>query len=266
MTGWRLASGHRCRRRSPPSSPARALVPLEIAFWLMPAGAEYWLFPTKHLILTEICILGLFALSLDLILGYAGIISLGHAAFFGLGAYAAGLLAKYGVIARADAGAARAGRSRRRGSDSSPASWCCAAGPHPPDGDARRRAGAGRDRQPARDHRRRRRPAGRRDGPVLGHFAFDIFGRTAYIYSLSVLFLMFLLARRIVDSPFGLSLRAIRGNPLRAAAIGIPSTAGWSRSTRSRPAMPASPARCWRRPRNSPRSRCSTSSARPTCC
>ena len=54
---------------------------------LMPAG--------KYLILNEIAILALFALSLDLILGYAGIVSLGHAAFFGVGAYTAGLLAKH---------------------------------------------------------------------------------------------------------------------------------------------------------------------------
>src|SRR5499427_11131903 len=71
--------------------------PLEIAFWLI-ALATIWLFPTKHLILTEICIWAMFALSLDLILGYAGVISLGHAAFFGLGAYAAGLIGKYGLI------------------------------------------------------------------------------------------------------------------------------------------------------------------------
>jgi branched-chain amino acid transport system permease protein len=57
--------------------------------------------------------------------------------------------------------------------------------------------------------------------PVLGQFRFDIFGHTAYYYSLAVLFVMFLLARRIVNSPFGLSLRAIKGNPLRTSAIGI---------------------------------------------
>jgi branched-chain amino acid transport system permease protein len=57
--------------------------------------------------------------------------------------------------------------------------------------------------------------------PLLGHFAFDIFGRTAYVYSLVVLFVLFLIARRIVNSPFGLSLRSVKGNPLRAAAIGI---------------------------------------------
>src|SRR5579885_2931240 len=71
--------------------------PLEIAFWLL-ALATIWLFPSKHLILTETAILALFALSLDLILGYAGIISLGHAAFFGLGAYFSGLVAKYGIV------------------------------------------------------------------------------------------------------------------------------------------------------------------------
>jgi ABC-type uncharacterized transport system permease subunit len=57
--------------------------------------------------------------------------------------------------------------------------------------------------------------------PVLGHFAFDIFGKTAYIYSLIVLFILFVLARRIVNSPFGLSLRSVHDNPLRASAIGI---------------------------------------------
>ena len=58
--------------------------------------------------------------------------------------------------------------------------------------------------------------------PILGTFAFDMFGKTGFFYSLAVTFLLFLLARRIVHSPFGLSLRAIRNNPLRAAAIGIP--------------------------------------------
>jgi len=67
--------------------------PLEFAFWVF-AFAAIYLMPGHHLILTEIAWLGLFALSLDLILGYAGIISLGHAAFFGAGAYAAGIFCK----------------------------------------------------------------------------------------------------------------------------------------------------------------------------
>ncbi len=60
-------------------------------------------------------------------------------------------------------------------------------------------------------------------GKILGLFEFDLFGRNAYLYSASPsLFLLFVVARRVVHSPFGLSLRAIRDNPLRAGAIGIP--------------------------------------------
>ena len=59
-------------------------------------------------------------------------------------------------------------------------------------------------------------------GPLLGRFDFDLYGRTAYIYSLTVLFVLFVVARRIVYSPFGLSLMAIRRNALRASAVGVP--------------------------------------------
>jgi branched-chain amino acid transport system permease protein len=57
---------------------------------------------------------------------------------------------------------------------------------------------------------------------LLGAFDFDLYGRTAYAYSVTTLFVLFLLARLIVRSPFGLSLMAIRRNPLRAAALGVP--------------------------------------------
>src|SRR6201996_9810205 len=69
----------------------------EIVFWglLLACG---FLFPSRYLIMTDIVRLALFALSLDLILGYAGIVSLGHAAFFGVGAYSAGLLALHGIV------------------------------------------------------------------------------------------------------------------------------------------------------------------------
>ena len=106
---------------------ARARIsPLEIAFWIIAFSSIYFL-KSKHLILTEIAILGLFALSLDLILGYAGIVSLGHAAFFGFGAYVAGLLAKYGIIKEPIlamlASAIGGDRARLRHE----LSWCCAA-------------------------------------------------------------------------------------------------------------------------------------------
>src|SRR5881396_2309147 len=71
--------------------------PFEYAFWLA-ALASVFLLPGRHLILGEIAIIALFALSLDLILGYAGIVSLGHAAFFGVGAYVAGLLTKHAIV------------------------------------------------------------------------------------------------------------------------------------------------------------------------
>ena len=88
------------RRTAATGTPASALPtarwrPLEIAFWLIPVAA-YFLFPRYLTLGSQIFIAGLFALSLDLIMGYARIISLGHAAFFGIGAYTAGLLAKHG--------------------------------------------------------------------------------------------------------------------------------------------------------------------------
>ena len=69
----------------------------EAAFWIAALACAF-IFPSRYLIMTDIVRLALFALSLDLILGYAGIVSLGHAAFFGVGAYSAGLLALNGVI------------------------------------------------------------------------------------------------------------------------------------------------------------------------
>lgn len=194
--------------------------PLEVVFWLA-AIASIFLLPSKHLILTEIAILALFALSLDLLLGYAGIVSLGHAAFFGFGAYTAGLLAKYGVVTEPLLALFVSGVAATllgfvtsflvlRGSDLTRLMVTLGVA------------------LVLREIANRLEITGGADGlqgivmePILGHFAFDIFGRTAYVYSLIVLFLLFLLARRIVNSPFGLSLRSIKGNPLRAAAVGI---------------------------------------------
>jgi len=196
--------------------------PFEIAFWIL-ALASIWLFPTKHLILTETAILALFALSLDLILGYAGIISLGQAAFFGFGAYGAGLIAKYGIVSEPLLGLALSGLAAAvlgfatsflvlRGSDLT-----------------RLMVTLGVALVLREIANRYSNITGGADGlqgveihPVLGVFRFDLFGHTAYVYCLVVLFVLFLLARRIVQSPFGLSLRALKGNPLRAGAIGIP--------------------------------------------
>jgi branched-chain amino acid transport system permease protein len=196
--------------------------PLEIAFWVF-AFATIWLFPSKHLILTETAILALFALSLDLILGYAGIISLGQAAFFGLAGYFAGLVAKYGIINEPVVALVLAGVVAAalgfvtsflvlRGSDLT-----------------RLMVTLGVALMLGELANRFSNITGGADGlqgvtvaPIFGLFRFDMFGRTGYIYCLVVLFVCFLIARRIVYSPFGLSLRSLKGNPLRASAIGIP--------------------------------------------
>jgi branched-chain amino acid transport system permease protein len=195
----------------------------EIAFWLV-ALAAFFVLPRQALIGNEIAILALFALSLDLILGYAGIVSLGHAAFFGLGAYAAGLFAKHvsgdpllGLAAGA-AIATVAGFATSflvlRGSDLT-----------------RLMVTLGVALVLGEIANKWASVTGGADGlqgivmkPIIGAFAFDLAGRTAFAYSLVVLFVLFAVARRIVHSPFGVSLRAIRDNPLRAAAIGIPVT------------------------------------------
>jgi branched-chain amino acid transport system permease protein len=196
--------------------------PAEMVFWLA-AFATIFLFPHRYLILTEIAWLALFALSLDLILGYAGIVSLGHAAFFGVGAYAAGLLAVHGLVTEPVLALVAAGCAAMvlgfltsflviRGTDLTRlmVTLGIASMMYPLSMQATGLTGGSDGLQ------------GIIIEPIFGVFAFDLYGRTAFIYCLVVLLLLFLLARRVVHSPFGLSLRAIRNNPLRAAAIGIP--------------------------------------------
>jgi branched-chain amino acid transport system permease protein len=196
--------------------------PLEIAFWIF-AFATIFLFPGKYLIMKDTAILALFALSLDLILGYAGIISLGQAAFFGFAGYFAGLIAKYGLVTEPVIGlilsglvAAALGFATSflvlRGSDLT-----------------RLMVTLGVSLMLGEVANRYSNITGGADGlqgvdiePVLGRFHFDLYGHNGYVYCLTVLFVCFVIARRIVYSPFGLSLRAVKGNPLRAAAIGIP--------------------------------------------
>lgn len=189
--------------------------------WLAAVGA-YWLFPEQLPLLSAIAIAALFTVSLDLIVGYAGVVTLGHAAFFGAGAYTAGILAQQGWgepfsgllaagVVAALLGLASAPLVLRAGElaglmvtlglglmlyeAANKAAWL----------------------------------TGGADGlqgvemwPVLGLWRFDLYGRTAYLYSLAVLFALFWLARLVVASPFGLSLRAIRGNARRAPALGVP--------------------------------------------
>ena len=198
--------------------------PIEFAFWaatLLP----FLLFPNHLQLASQIAITALFALSLDLILGYAGVVSLGHAAFFGLGAYTAGILSVHGwgdpFIGLA-AGAVLAGCAgyatsfiiaRYRHLTLIMITLAIGSLLHEAANHASWLTGGSDGLQ------------GVRIGPLLGIFGFDLYGYTAYTYSLIVLFVVFLAARRLIHSPFGLSLRGIRENPVRMPAIGAPSAA-----------------------------------------
>jgi branched-chain amino acid transport system permease protein len=194
--------------------------PLEYLFWCLPVLA-YFLFPGNYLLLSQIAITSLFALSLDLIFGYAGIISLGHAAFFGVGAYTVGLLGVHGVgepllgLLLAALFAAILGFLSSflllRGSEL-----------------ARLMVTLGVALMLYELANKFSDITGGVDGipgievkPVLGLFEFDLFGRVGYIYSVVVLFLLFWLARRLVHSPFGQSLRGIQMNSARMPALGV---------------------------------------------
>jgi branched-chain amino acid transport system permease protein len=198
--------------------------PIESVFWLATL-LPLVLLPSYLQLASQIAITALFALSLDLILGYAGIVSLGHAAYFGFASYTAGLIAKHGwgesisglLIAAAAAGLlgyltsfiiARfrhlalimitLGLGLLLAEAANSASWL---------------TGGADGLQ------------GVRMWKLFGVFQFDLWGYTAYTYSLVVLFLCFLVARRLIHSPFGLALRGIRENAVRMPAIGAPSAA-----------------------------------------
>ena len=198
--------------------------PLEIAFWLATL-LPYFLFPSYLVLASQIAITALFALSLDLILGYAGIVSLGHAAFFGLGAYASGILSKYGwgePLTGLLFGAAVAGLVGYT------TSFIIARFRHLTLIMLTLGFGLLLFELANKAHWL----TGGADGlqgvqiwPLFGRIQFDLWGYTAYSYSLVVLFLLFLVCRRLIHSPFGLALRGIRENAVRMPAIGAPSAA-----------------------------------------
>ncbi len=180
-----------------------------------------WFGAGEHALLgNEIAIFALFALSLDLILGYAGIISLGHAAFFGVGAYAAALFAKHvmpdplvGMLVAIAAAALLGALSSvlvMRGSDLARLMITLGVAAILYELANKLEFTGGADGL-----------QGVTIAPLLGRFEFDLYGRTAFAYSLVLLVIGLLISRRIVTSPFGWSLRAIRDNRLRAAAIGL---------------------------------------------
>jgi branched-chain amino acid transport system permease protein len=196
--------------------------PWEPVLWLL-ALASPWLLSTHALIINEIAIVALFAVSLDLILGYAGIVSLGHAAFFGMGAYAAALFAKLVMpdplvgllfaIAVSTLLGAVCSLTIMRGTDLTRLMVTMGVAMILMELANKLDITGGADGL-----------QGVIMGPLLGRFEFDLQGQTAAWYSISVLLLLFVLARRLVHSPLGGTLKALRDNRLRAMAIGIPVT------------------------------------------
>ena len=213
------------RTDAPPVDPHRWLrrqgrwTIFETVFWLA-ALVPFFLFPTYLTLASQIAIAALFAISVDLVLGYAGIITLGHAMFFGLGAYCAGLISKAGWgepfsgLLISGLFAALVGyavsfmivRVRHLAlimitlgiglltlELANSMTWLT--------GGADGLQGVDID-------------------PLFGRFEFDLWGYTAYSYALVVLFAGILVMRRIVHSAFGLSLRGVRENLTRMPAIG----------------------------------------------
>ena len=204
----RLVKSHRLR-------------PIELLPWAV-AIAAYFLFDSYLPLGSQILIMILFAMSLDLVLGYAGIVTLGHAAFFGAGAYAAGIYAVHvsgeplsGLVVGALAAAVvgfLSGLVILRTQGLTLLMLTLAVGSLL--GEAANKASF---------------ITGGADGlqgvsinPILGLFSFDLFGKTAYVYCGVVLFFCWIFARRVVHSPFGRSLIGIRENVTRMNAIGSP--------------------------------------------
>ncbi|MBL0088427.1 MAG: branched-chain amino acid ABC transporter permease [Ideonella sp.] len=201
------------------------LAPSKWRLWELALWAAIWatpvLFGQHAALINEIAILALFALSLDLILGYAGIVSLGHAAFFGVGAYGAALFAKHvmpdplvglavGTLLGAVLGLVTSPMIVR-GTDLT-----------------RLMVTMGVALVLLELANKFDSLTGGTDGlqgvvmgPLLGQFEFDLGARVASFYSVAVLFVAFLLLRRIVHSPLGISLQALRDNRLRVMALGM---------------------------------------------
>ena len=191
--------------------------------WVV-ALAFYFAFPNYLGFGTELLIWILFALSLDLALGYAGIITLGHAAFFGAGAYTVGLLAYHGIwdepissLVLAAIAAAVVGLVsglvllRTKGLTLLMLTLCFMALLEESANMGHVVTG-GFDGLPSLPIQ-----------PLLGKFEFNpLYSNTQYLYALAVLFVCFVFVRMLVYSSFGQTLTGIRENMLRMHAVGSP--------------------------------------------
>lgn len=196
--------------------------PAEALPWLI-AVAAFFLFPDRMTFGSQVLVMVMFALSLDLILGYAGIVSLGHAAFFGIGAYTVGLAAARLGWTEPVSGLFAAGivsaffgfltgwfLLNYRGLTLLMLTLATAIMMQET-GNLFSDFSGGYDGLPGLVFQ-----------PLLGMFEYDLYGRTNYVYALVVLFIVFFFVRRIVYSPFGQALTGIRENVRRMHAIGSP--------------------------------------------
>jgi len=194
----------------------------EVLPWVL-IVAVYFLFPDRTTFGAQVLIMIMFALSLDLILGYAGIITLGHAAFFGIGAYTVAILSsKLGwgepismlVLAAilAGIGGLVSGWFLLRYQGLTLLMLTMATAILLLEfGNYRADITGGYDGVP-----------GMEIWPIFGVFENDLWGHNYYVYTAAVLFVVFLLVRRIIYSPFGQALVGIRENVRRMHAIGSP--------------------------------------------
>ncbi|MCK9508618.1 MAG: branched-chain amino acid ABC transporter permease [Pigmentiphaga sp.] len=199
----------------------RQLLLIEVLFWIIIA-ATYFIFPDRLVLITQILIAGLFAVSLDIALGYAGILTVGHAAFFGAGAYLAGLLAKYGW---GEPFSALGLALIVCGVLGYLLSYLVVKGAEL----TRLMITIGICVMLYELANRFSSVTGGADGlqgvvidPLFGLFEFDLWGKVGFIYTLSIVLLVFLGVRLMLKSPFGLALKGIHDNPRRMRAIGSP--------------------------------------------
>lgn len=202
------------------SSPSK-LKPIELLPWVV-AAAIYFLAPSYLPLAAYVMIIILFVLSLDLIVGYGGLVTLGHSAYFGFGAYAAGIVAvrlhgdpllclAAGTIAAGVLGLVTGAVILRTHGLTLlmltlaitsivlevATAWTPVTG-----------GSDGMHSIPIQ--------------PLLGYFSFDMFGKTAYFYCLAVLACAWWLVRTVIHSPFGAALVGTRENDVRMRAIGAP--------------------------------------------
>lgn len=184
--------------------------------------AVYLLLPDYVSLGTSVLTMILFALSLDLALGYAGIISLGHAALYGVGAYAAAICAIHitpdpiigllvATIAAGLVGLITGALILHTHGMTLMMLTLAVSSLIAEAANSAHAVTGGDDGLKMPDL-----------APLLGYFRFDLWGHTAYLYSAAVLLVCFLLSVRIARSPFGRSLNGIRQNDRRMRAIGTP--------------------------------------------